>query len=129
MYLSGRSAMRLCASASISSRVPYSRASAGHAFTQAGVSMLPAKRLLSASFVACPLNEIGSGCATRSEQCVHFEILGASEFHSAVGTSQGHASWQYRQPMHSSSSYLTGPSGILSSAVVGHAETQAGSRQ
>jgi hypothetical protein len=43
---------------------------------------------------ACPLNAIGAGCATRSAQCVHFEIFGARVFQSAVGTSQGHASMQ-----------------------------------
>src|SRR5687767_2640838 len=91
--------------------------------------MVPLNRLFSASFIGCALNAIGSGCATRSAQCVHFEIFGASEFHSDVGTSHGQASWQYRQPMHSSSSYVTGPSASRCSAVVGHAETQAGSKQ
>src|SRR6187397_651512 len=91
--------------------------------------MLSPNRLVSAALVACPLNAIGTGCATRSEQCVHFEIFGACEFQSDVGTSHGHASWQYRQPMHSSSSYLTGPSACRCSAVVGQADTQAGSRQ
>ena len=56
--------------------------------------MLPVNRLFSASETAWPLNAIGTGCATRSAQCVHFEIFGASEFHSEVGTSHGHASWQ-----------------------------------
>ena len=91
--------------------------------------MLPLNRLFSASETAWPLNAIGTGCATRSAQCVHFEIFGASEFHSEVGTSQGHASWQYRQPMHLSSLYDTGPSSCRKSAVVGQAETHAGSRQ
>src|SRR5262245_14198506 len=65
----------------------------------------------------------------RSAQWVHFEILGAREFHSAVGTSHGHASMQYRQPIQSSALYDTGPSDWRYSAVVGHADTQAGCRQ
>src|SRR3954468_24325978 len=91
--------------------------------------MLLLNRVCSASFIGWPLNAIGAGCATRSAQCVHFEIFGASEFQSEVGTSHGHANWQYRQPMHSSSLYETGPSDSFWSAVVGQAETQAGSRQ
>ena len=40
--------------------------------------MLPVNRLVSPRRIAaCSLNAIGTGCATRSEQCVHFEIFGA----------------------------------------------------
>src|SRR4051812_5150555 len=91
--------------------------------------MVLANCLAPSSDSGCPLNATGGGCTARSAQCVHFEILGAREFHSAVGTSHGHASMQYRQPMQSSTLYDTGPSLCRYSAVVGHAETQAGSRQ
>jgi hypothetical protein len=56
--------------------------------------MLPLNRLFSSPESAWPLNAIGTGCSMRSAQCVHFEIFGACEFHSEVGTSHGQASWQ-----------------------------------
>jgi hypothetical protein len=56
--------------------------------------MLSENRFCSSPEAACPLNAIGTGCSTRSAQCVHFEIVGARVFQSAVGTSQGHASMQ-----------------------------------
>src|SRR5690349_6468787 len=116
--------MRLRASASISSRVPYRRASAGQAFTQAGIAIVLANCLAPASSsgdVGLPLNDTAGGWRARSAQCVHFEIFGDREFHSAVGTSHGHASMQYRQPMQSSELYETGPSDCRYNAVVGHA--------
>src|SRR5688572_626710 len=91
--------------------------------------MVLANCLAASSDSACPLNATGGGCTARSAQCVHFEIFGACEFHSAVGTSHGHASMQYRQPMQSSTLYDTGPSSCRYSAVVGQAETHPGSRQ
>ena len=66
--------------------------------------MRSTKLLPSSSDSGFPLNAIGTGCSVRSAQCVHLSIFGASLSHSAVGTSQGHASMQYRQPMHLSTS-------------------------
>ena len=56
--------------------------------------MLSMNRLPASLDSGFPLNATGTGCSARSAQCVHFEIFGASEFHSAVGTSQGQASTQ-----------------------------------
>src|SRR5436189_284283 len=77
------------------------------------MAMVSANCRAASSDGGCPLNAIGGGCVARSAQCVHFEIFGARELHSAVGTSQGHASWQYRQPMRLAMSInvaLRGPS-------------------
>ena len=92
--------------------------------------MIVSRKLLVSAFVrAVPLRETGAGWLVRSAQCVHFSIFGASLSHSAVGTPHGHARTQYRQPMHLSASYVVGPSGCRSSAVVGQADSHAGSRQ
>ncbi len=103
-YFVGWPAMRLWASASMSSRVPKRRQSAGHALTHAGVMMVSRKRLVSACVRAVPLRETGAGWSFLSAQCVHFSIFGASLSHSAVGTPHGQARTQYRQPMHLSAS-------------------------
>ena len=128
-YFVGLPPIRLWASASISSRVPKWRQSAGQALTHAGVRMFSRKLLDSAGVSAVPLRETGAGWLVRSAQCVHFSIFGASLSHSAVGTPHGQARTQYRQPMHLSASYVVGPSGCRSSAVVGQADSHAGSRQ
>ena len=128
-YFVGLSAMRLCASARRSSRVPNFRQSAGHALTHAGVMIDSIHALVSSFVSAVPFRWSGAGWLVRSAQCVHFSIFGARLSHSAVGTPHGHAHTQYRQPMHLSASYVVGPSGCLSSAVVGQADSQAGSRQ
>ena len=83
--------MRSCALASISSRVPKCRQSAGQALTHAGVRIVSRKRLVSACVRAVPLRETGAGWAVRSAQCVHFSIFGARLSHSAVGTPHGQA--------------------------------------
>ena len=103
--------MRSCALASISSRVPKCRQSAGHALTHAGVRIDSIHALVSSFVSAVPLRESGAGWLVRSAQCVHFSIFGARLSHSAVGTPHGHAHTQYRQPMHLSASYVVGPSG------------------
>ena len=89
-----RRVFRRCAcgpSASISSRVPKRRQSAGQALTHAGVRMVSRKLLVSAFVRAVPLRETGAGWLVRSAQCVHFSIFGASLSHSAVGTPHGQA--------------------------------------
>ena len=67
-------------------------ASPGSASSQSGERGLPVER------------DRDAAGSVRSAQCVHLSIFGASLSHSAVGTSQGQASMQYRQPMHLSTS-------------------------
>src|SRR5262245_51824981 len=67
--------------------------------------------------------------AMRSAQNVHLWIAGTTRWKSNFGTTNGHACMQYRQPMQRHELKTTGPSGVFRSAVVGHAEAQAGSTQ
>src|SRR5437667_12759406 len=106
-YLPGSAAMRFRASAMSASRSPKSVAPVGHASAHA--VCLPAR--------------------TRSGHMMHLRTRGIVFVHSYFGTPNGQATMQYRQPMHLSASYETGPSLCLTSAPTGQTETQVGSRQ
>src|SRR5512146_2495750 len=89
-------------------------ASRGHASEQAGLAMA------SGPFVF--------GLA-RCRHSSHFTIFGVMLAHSNFGTSNGHATWQYRQPMQLSLSYATTPPAAFWRAPAMHTEVQAGSTQ
>src|SRR4029453_3151620 len=104
MYVPGADAIRRFASATISSRSPKLMAAVGQTVAHAGFS--PA--------------------STRSAQNVHLWISGARFSQAYLGIRNGHACMQARQPMQRFWLKTTGPSAVLLSAVVGHAEAQAG---
>src|ERR1700757_5081113 len=106
-YLPGSAAMRARSTARSSSRGPNFVAPVGQAAAHA---------------VARP-------CETRSAHMSHFLTRGSVLLHSYLGTLNGQASMQYRQPMHLFSSYTTGPAAVFWKAPTGQAETQLGTLQ
>src|SRR5579883_135688 len=100
--------MRRCASASKSERLPQTTACVGQTCVHAGCdTVLP----------------------TMCRHSSHFTIFGLMVSHSNFGILNGQATWQYRQPMHSTGSQPTTPCGSLCSAFIGQPDTHAGSTQ
>ena len=70
-----------------------------------------------------------ASCNLIGYEKLHFRTHGIVYSHSFLGISKGHATMQYRQPIHLSKRYDTGPSGVLISAPTGQAAAHAGSLQ